>query len=367
MLNTSTISVVIPAYNAESTIAETLDSVLVQTVPAHEIVVVDDVSPDDTVDVIKEWGVERGQWTVESEPFPTQVKAVYSLQSTVHAYPTIRIVESAKNGGPASARNIGVSIATGEWIAFLDADDAWLPEKTAIQLKAVESDPDVALICGKTVALEREFEQKLTKLTKKVGKVVGDGDTASNNPELSTAHSLQSTVYGLQSPLALVDFVYHNPVATSTVMVRREAVRDVGGFDTQFCGPEDYDLWMRLVAKHKCVELDAILTRYRTTVGSLSMDERQFLPEVLRVLAKAFGPGGALEKHQEWRRRAYAEQYSSASWMAYNRGAHGPALRYLLMSWLYDVRRLHKEQQDPLLRAKLLFRYMFRREPDVSA
>ena len=305
------ISAVIPAYNAESTIVETLDSILAQTIPVSEIIVVDDMSPDSTVAVIQRWQSD-------------------------HPNAPLILIEQSENTGPAGARNTGIERATGKWIAFLDSDDAWLPEKLAIQLAAVEENPGVTLVCGRTVPLDAED--------------CGEWDVGS----------------GKWREFSLKDFVSHNPVATSTVLMRRNVLLDLGGFDLQFCGPEDYDLWLRTISKHTSLELDLPLSRYRSTVGSLRMDERKFLSQVLRVLTKAFGEGGALNAHPEYRRRSYAEQYSSASWMAYNRGANRIALRYLLMSWLYDVRCLHKEQEDPLLRLKLLVRYLLRHKPDVA-
>jgi len=313
MTSPPTVSVVIPAYKAESTVIETLDSVIAQTAPVQQVVVVDDVSPDATVKTVQQWQRENP------------------------AVPLI-LVEQVTNGGPAEARNAGISRATGDWIAFLDSDDAWLPEKMALQLEAVTGNAAVGLVCGRTIPLTERQDR---------GQAIEREESEVRVLDLS-------------------QFVAHNPVATSTVMARRDVLLDVGGFDGQFCGPEDYDLWLRIVAKYKCLDLGVPLSRYRQTVGSLSMDERTFLPQVLRVLKKAFSPGGALENHQDWRRRSHAEQYSSASWMAYNRGANGTALRYLLKSWLYDMRRLHKEEQDPLLRLKLLFRYLLRRKPDVE-
>ncbi len=336
-----TVSAVIPAYGAESTIVETLDSILAQTIPVHEIIVVDDVSPDDTVSVVRRWAGRVGSGPYSARRATKgKLWEVESGREGVQCCITdcgvpLRLVQSQTNGGPAAARNMGIGIATGEWIAFLDSDDAWLPEKTAVQVATVAENPGTALVCGRTVPLV---------------------DVGSGKWEVGR---------GAERELSLADFVAHNPVATSTVMARRDVLLGVGGFDGQFCGPEDYDLWLRVVAEHKCLELDVPLTRYRSTVGSLSMDERKFLPQVLRVLKKAFGPGGALEDHQNWRSRSYAEQYASAAWMAYNRGANGVALRYLLRSWLYDMRRLEKEQADPLLRLKLLFRYVFRCKPDV--
>jgi teichuronic acid biosynthesis glycosyltransferase TuaG len=318
--DTLTVSVVIPAHNSGGTIVETLDSIAAQEVPVREIVVVDDLSTDDTVAVVEQWRRD-------------------------HQSPALVLVKQDKNTGPAGARNRGIEVATGEWIAFLDADDAWLPSKLSIQLALVNADPEVALVCGRMVPLEASGE----------GARIEDVTGGSANPE------------PVGRALLLEDFVSHNPVGTSTVLVRRDVLVAAGAFDLQFCGPEDYDLWLRLVSGYTCLELGVPLSRYRNTVGSLSMDERKFLPQVLRVLAKAFGEGGALYRHQEFRRRAHAEQYSSASWMAYNRGACGAALWYLLRSWCYDVRFLHKEQDDPLLRLKLLFRYVLRRKPDASA
>ena len=326
-----TVSAVIPAYAAESTIVETLDSILAQSTPVHEIIVVDDVSPDDTVSVVRHWQDE-------------------------HPEAPLILVEQSENTGPAGARNAGIEKASGEWIAFLDSDDAWLPEKTAVQFQAVAENPDVTLVCGRTIPLSGA-KQKAEMGKQKCEEERGGAEVGGRK---------LAGVDKKSRELSLADFVAHNPVATSTVLVRRDVLLGVGGFDGQFCGPEDYDLWLRVVAGHKCLKLDVPLTRYRSTVGSLSMDERKFLPQVLRVLKKAFGEGGALHGHREWRRRSYAEQYSSASWMAHNRGANGVALRYLLRSWLYDVRRLEKEQTDPLLRCKLLFRYVFRCKPDVA-
>jgi hypothetical protein len=160
-------------------------------------------------------------------------------------------------------------------------------------------------------------------------------------------------------PLTLDDFIIHNPVTTSTVMVRRSALLEAGLFDEQFRGPEDYDLWLRIASQHECLDCDTALARYRTTSGSLSMDDRTFLPQVLGVLEKAFAPDGALADYNKHRRLAFAEQYSSASWMAYNRQDRRTALCHLLRSWYFSPRRIYKERtEDRWLRLKLLALYL---------
>jgi hypothetical protein len=87
-------------------------------------------------------------------------------------------------------------------------------------------------------------------------------------------------------------------------------------------------MWLRVAARHGIVMLPDVLAEYRVVTGSLSLDERRFLPEVMRVLGKAFGPGGALAGHPEWRSTAESMQLWNASWMAFSRQDRVSALRY---------------------------------------
>jgi hypothetical protein len=154
--------------------------------------------------------------------------------------------------------------------------------------------------------------------------------------------------------LTLDELAVHNPVATSTVLVRRAAVLAAGGFDPQFRGPEDYDLWLRVAARERVVFLDAPLARYRLVTGSLSLDDRRFLPEILRVLDKAYGRGGVLRgRPGEGRARGY--HTLACSWMAAERGDIGRALRLFTRSlgywpWPYGGRH----NPLPWARLKLL-------------
>jgi succinoglycan biosynthesis protein ExoO len=103
------VSVIIPAYNAQGSIARALDSALAQTLPAAEIIVVDDRSSDDTAAVVRRMA---------------------------RADPRIRLIEQPVNGGPSRSRNAAIQAATGDWIAILDADDAWAPYRLQIMLEA---------------------------------------------------------------------------------------------------------------------------------------------------------------------------------------------------------------------------------------
>lgn len=109
----SRVSVVIPCYNAAPFIASTLESVLAQTLPCHEIIVVDDGSVDASADIVRRYA------------------------------PAVTLLQQP-NQGESSARNRGIESASGDWVAFLDADDLWLPEKTAKQLEALSRTPGAA-------------------------------------------------------------------------------------------------------------------------------------------------------------------------------------------------------------------------------
>ncbi|MEI8122702.1 MAG: glycosyltransferase [bacterium] len=297
---------------------------------------------------------------------PSVALAKEGLRSKVSAI--WRLLRQTRNAGPAAARNAGIAAAHGDWIAFLDADDIWLPHKLELQMRLASEHPDVALWCGETVGF-------------------ADGETIDHRPKTidigeSKTHSSESNVYGLLSHVSLQDLALHNPIATSTVLVKREVLQAVGGFDPQFRGPEDYDLWLRVAAlrtapqttdqseapggRTSCepsyvpgsdklrppeeisqrskvyglwsnvtfppgsiVSCATPLSRYRQAPGSLSMDDRKFLPQVVRVLEKAFTEGGSLQEYRGMRRKALANQYWHASWMAFQQGDRSTALRHL--------------------------------------
>jgi len=289
----SLISVVVPAFHAEGTIAAALGSVLGQGAGEIEIIVVDDASTDETVQVARR---------------------------ALSNHPHHRIIELQENRGPAGARNAGVREASGEWIAFLDGDDVWLPWRLRAQQAFMGG--DVGLICGGTVEMGEEAREP------------AEGGVSSRT-------------------LALRDFAVRNEVATSTVLVRRQLVIDAGKFDERFRGPEDYDLWIRIAARAKVLKLNCPLVRYRDVPGSLSRDERTFLPQVLRVLDKAYGPDGALHDIPA-RRRAKAYQHLCAAWMAAERGARGRAWLLFGRSLCYWPGSFKPYLRAPWCRMKLM-------------
>ncbi|HSR28930.1 MAG TPA: glycosyltransferase family A protein [Anaerolineae bacterium] len=110
------VSVIIPTYNSERFLAEAIESVLSQTYPNYEVIVVDDGSTDTTAEIAR-------------------------------GYPSIRFVQQ-EHAGIGAGRNRGVKVSAGEYLAFLDADDLWLPEKLSLQMAEFKADPGLGIVSG---------------------------------------------------------------------------------------------------------------------------------------------------------------------------------------------------------------------------
>lgn len=302
------VSVIIPAYNAEATIRAALASVEAQTVRDFEVVVVDDASRDGTPRI---------------------------LASEYAGRPGFRVLLNQANSGPAAGRNRATAEARGTWLAYLDGDDVWLPWRLETQLALADRHPGIALWCAGV----RQFASPAE--AEAVRGVLEGVRGAGQVPKFSA--------------LTLREFAWHNPVATSTVLVRRDAVEAAGGFDAGFRGPEDYDLWMRLAARHTLARIEEPLSLYRLVTGSLSMDDRTFLPQVLAVLEKAYRSGGALSAFTGLRHSSLATQYWNASWMAFHRGARVAAVRHWAKAFGEDC-RAGRTARYPW--ARLLWRYL---------
>ncbi len=194
----SAVSVVVPVFNRASLIESTMNSVLAQTHRPLELVVVDDGSTDDTVKVVQDWSASNSSDAL-----------------------TVRCVQQ-ENLGANTARNRGVTESTASFIAFLDSDDSWLPEKTQKQLAELEADEQIGgVYCGlQTVDL----------------------DTSSVHPVTPRNYSTGD----LLKQMLIQDVT--NP--TSCWMVRKSCFDDVGMFDESLLARQDWDLWIRLSSNY---------------------------------------------------------------------------------------------------------------------
>lgn len=300
------VSVIVPAYNCERTIEDALASVQRQTFQDLELILVNDASTDGTAALLRQATMPHEAW---------------------------QVIDLPANAGPAAARNRGIAEARGTWLAFLDADDVWVDDRLGFQLDIMQQDPAAAMCCGRVLPFDKQ---------------------EAGNREDDVPDGITNSV----RKIALDEFARHNPVATSTVLVRKAAVNEVGGFDPCFRGPEDYDLWMRLAARQPLLFVERPLAMYRAVAGSLSMDDRTFLPQVLRVVEKAFGPGGVFETRRDLRGLALSNQFWNASWMAFHRGARAAALARLGRAWAWHWRSRTRVRRAWL---RLLWRYLLGR------
>jgi glycosyltransferase involved in cell wall biosynthesis len=196
-----TLGVIIPVYNSGRLALGAIQSVLAQTgARATEIVVVDDGSKDGSADFLRE----------ACRDFPIPVR-----------------IFSIPNGGAANARSHGMRECRCDLYAFLDSDDAWFPGKLARQLPLFEADPDVGLVGS---------------LTTMGGRALG-------------------TPGGVRA-IALRDQLFKNHFQTSTVIVRRRVVEDVGSFPQDQRHAEEGDFFNRVAAKYRCLLLTDVLVDY---------------------------------------------------------------------------------------------------------
>jgi glycosyltransferase involved in cell wall biosynthesis len=211
------ISVVIPAFNAEPYIAETLESALRQTDHNFEIIVVDDGSTDRTREIIRRYA------------------------------PRVRLIEQ-QNKGPAAARNLLLTEAQGKYVAFLDADDVWLPGKLAAQRKLFQDYPDLVLVSARL----RDVDA--------TGQPLGNREDPRYQP-----------LYDQPRHLHRVLLHVGNMIAQSAAMAVRAQVLAAGGwYSAERILSTDYELWIRIAERGRFFVSSEIVGDYRVLERSLS-------------------------------------------------------------------------------------------------
>ncbi len=285
------VSVIIPAYNAEEYVADAIDSALAQTYRPIEIIVADDGSTDGTAAV------------VQSYNGPVQ----YHYR---------------ENAGPAAARNLGLEHARGEYIAFLDADDLWHPQKVEVQVQTMEEQEGVG-ICGAGITSYRLDRQ----------------DAWGDVPDRITSHAITHETVLIK-----------NRFATSTVMIRSAALRDAGKFYEGLFGPEDWDLWRRILRSWEGLHLEFPLAAYRERARSVSGDAARMLKNNLLVNARILRDNPKLSWVTKQRGRSFLHLDAALEYMPEH---PVQAAGELLKSILYWPLPGGWPAMPPLIRARL--------------
>ncbi|UEM02718.1 glycosyltransferase family 2 protein [Skermanella rosea] len=222
-------SVVIPTYNRAEHVARAVRSVRAQTFPAHEVIVVDDGSIDGTADILEAVGREGG--------------------------PPVVALRQA-NRGAGAARNLGIGVATGDWVALLDSDDAWLPGKLENARRMIGREPGLDFIHSRCV---QDFEQ-----------------ACGTEPDPESPLTVEQRC----DPAALLTG-WH--IKTSSVILRRDLLDRIGGlFPTDLRTCEDFELfWRAAIAANRIGFAPEPGTVIANIPASLSRDETRVLPRLM--------------------------------------------------------------------------------------
>jgi glycosyltransferase involved in cell wall biosynthesis len=273
------VSVIIPSRNVAPYIRAAIDSALAQTHTVLEVLVIDGGSRDGTRELVAAYG----------EP--------------------VRLLDERKNGGKglAAARNVGVQAASGEWLAFLDADDWWDPGKTAAQLAELEKSPGAALsYTGYCMIREDSGERKPIRCP----------DTKAVWPALR----------------------WTNGIGASTVMARRSALIEVGAFREDLIAYEDWELWVRMRLRYSFTCCHEPLMFYRVLPQSCSHNLQQHLDGIPQICESTMVAG--LSGFGRWavERRLWAAQlYACALVDRENTGGGSSLLWRSLANWPFPT------------------------------
>lgn len=210
------VSIVTPTYNRAGFIAQAVDSVLAQTMPDWELLIVDDGSTDDTREVL----------------------AGYQGDPRIHYF-------YQPNRGQSVARNNALEKVRGDFVGFLDSDDLWCADKLERQLALFEDHPDVGIVHGdESIIDEKGQEVSRENMRRYSGRI---------------------------TPQLLAD----NSVSITTALVKRECFDEMGGFHASHGVADDYDLWLRFSARYRFHYEPGIFASYRMMADQISSDKRR--------------------------------------------------------------------------------------------
>jgi glycosyltransferase involved in cell wall biosynthesis len=282
-----TFSVIIPAYNAQAYIGEALESALIQKGVTPEIIVVDDGSTDATREIVK--------------GFQGDIKIL-----------------SQRNSGSSSARNRGVNTASGSMIAFLDADDVWLPDKLMIQKRKIEQ------------GFELVYTNRIN--------IGAKGDL----PEI------QSDIETMPEGDIFNELLYGNVITNSSVVISKKRFDELGGFRAEILDCEDWDLWLRFAATHPVGYCSEPLVKYRVHSNNKAKAYRRQNSSRINIITSILEADRCRNLPDREKRQILSATFATCAWATARNGDLRCALSLYLKALLqcpfqgrtwYDVAR----------------------------
>ncbi len=287
------VSVIVPVYNRASLVSKTLDSILAQTWQGLEIITVNDGSSDNSLAVLQRYAAK---------------------------YPGVVRVVDQPNSGQVKARNAGIRQARGSFIAFLDSDDTWAPEKLALQLPLFRN--GVGLVyCGIN--------------------------------EVSTEHTLIKTVpceTGMRGDIHR-QLLIRNRMTGGTVVVTRQALERVGLFDETLQAAENWDLWIRIAQEFQVDYVNRPLVNYLRHPGNLSGDPERMSQAVRSILKKHLASARHSKEAVSVYHEAHALFHYNLGVSRFSAERYLQAMRAFLLCWLH--RPFYRDSGQRMLRSLL--------------
>ena len=305
MTRAGLVSVVIPSFNYANFVVDAVESALQQTYRALEIIVVDDGSTDDTRQRLK--------------PYADRIHYVYQ-----------------NNRGLSAARNTGIRLANGEWIALLDSDDLWHRQKTEVQLLAARHIAEAGIIGSLPARSLSQLQDELPA-----------------DPEVKS--------------LAVRDFMLSSRTGTTGALIRRSCFEVVGFFDEELRSIEDRDMWLRIAARFPVVQVSTPCWWYRPHAGQMSRRASRMVENYEKVLHKFFDKH---PEHASLRRLAWSYLYLDGAWTYLDEGDERMARALMwksvyLWPWSFNDSRLRKFPRARIIARLALGERLFRIIPRI--
>jgi glycosyltransferase involved in cell wall biosynthesis len=298
------VSAIIPAYNYAEYLSKAIDSVLSQTFVDYEVIVVDDGSTDNTAGIVAKYG-ER-------------VRYIYQ-----------------KNAGLSTARNTGIEAARGEYVAFLDADDAWLPdylEKTVAKIGQLS--PDFAIVASRNSFIDPQ----------------------------GTPLKLKRLAPEIDMEVLCHDIVFRSCFFPSAVVARRKALEACGGFNSALRSSEDRDMWIRIAARYRVFLQRERLVLIRRHSSNMSRNADRMKLNIAKVLRSAYQNRLVPRGDILFWMRTLSFYYFQTGWMHYDEGRRVSAAFDIVKSiLLWPCYLAPKWVNEPLLfRLRSLIRFVLK-------
>ena len=224
------VSIIIPTYNREKTIVKSVQSVLNQTYTEIEVIVVDDGSIDGTKSVISSIKDER-----------------------------LRYIEISSNKGAGAARNVGVGMAIGKYIAFHDSDDYWLTDKLSMQMKVIREYPEYGLV----------YSAYLMHLQYGIDHIV---------PPMDGSLKLEGNIFD--------SLLVRNTIGAPTIVLTKEVFEEVGGFDESMRSLEDWDFALKVAKRYPIGFVNRVLLEVTCSDGGISSNQANYYKNRCYLLGK---------------------------------------------------------------------------------